>query len=713
MALRGRGESLSSRHRVISVFLAQGIIGALVVCWVTLEAKDTTRATLAALGDGGPALILIFFFHAAALALLRFPLTNLVYVSLVITCFISMFPLLGAVLSCWIAVLAVILTRVVGMMQIGPAKLDMTDPLFQWIRTFAFFGTYGMPVALAALLYEATGGEVPLMKIGGMSTMRMAVCGVALILVNNLVMFPVQLAYGYSVRKSLTLVAVDSSIYLLSVPYAITMTLSYAALGWPAVLALALTGVLANAVARNLAIARVATERQIQRLALLTNIGEAISLQLPINELLMTIYRECRKIIDASFFSIALIDDSTNELSFELDVHEGEILPKERIPIGDGLNSWVVLNGRPLVTGSVRDELALGIVAIDDGVHTESWLGVPMMAGDRVIGVVSVQSPKRNAFREEDVVLMTAIANQTAIAIENSQLYGDLEGLTFALEHRVQERTGELRDANLRLMAADRSKNQFLTNMSHELRTPLNSIIGFSDILLSNVQNELPPKFYGFLRNIRDAGGRLLELINDILELSKIEAGKMQLRVDWFDLRSALMEIEEPIRSRAGETGVSIALAVDTALPRVRLDEGRIRQVVFNLLANALELSSGGSAVTVAARHLSADRSPMAIDSVEIDVTAHGAGIPEAELARIFDEFFRTEGKRRSGRGGTGLGLSLARSLAELHLGSVTVSSPPGYGPSFRLQLPIDYEEAVRMRRMRHTVSRPLGDLSA
>src|SRR5262249_30273573 len=156
------------------------------------------------------------------------------------------------------------------------------------------------------------------------------------------------------------------------------------------------------------------------------------------------------------------------------------------------------------------------------------------------------------------LLLLTAIANQAGVAIENQRLYKDLEGLTHALEARVLERTNELRETNLRLLAADRSKNQFLANMSHELRTPLNSIIGFSGVLLENTRETLSARLYKFLENISVAGNHLLALINDILDLSKIEAGKMELRADEFDLRDTIPAVERVMRGFANEANVRI-----------------------------------------------------------------------------------------------------------------------------------------------------------
>jgi two-component system sensor histidine kinase/response regulator len=323
-----------------------------------------------------------------------------------------------------------------------------------------------------------------------------------------------------------------------------------------------------------------------------------------------------------------------------------------------------------------------------------------MIARDRVIGVISVESFKKNAFTPDDMLLLTAIANQAAVAIENAHLYKDLEGLTYALEQRVMERTNELRETNLRLLAADRSKNQFLANMSHELRTPLNSIIGFSSVLLENTGTTLPSRFYKFLENIHVAGNHLLDLINDILDLSKIEAGKMELRTDEFDLRDTIASVERVMKGFAAEAKVSISASIDPAVPRVRLDEGRLKQILFNLLSNAVKFSPRGGPVTISVRSITDSLSPLDVATVRIDVTDEGIGIAPDELQRIFDEFYQTEEGRRARRGGTGLGLSLTRNFVELHHGRIEVQSALGRGTCFTLYLPVDYDEAVPVIRV-------------
>jgi signal transduction histidine kinase len=685
----------SARRRTLTVFLTQGFAGLLLMVWVTWLRFDQTEVILHRLQPNAAGVILILIAFATTLALLKFELTELIFVSLVLTAYTVIIPILGVVMSSWLAVIVAGFARVLALKQIGPAKIETTDRFVEYVKTFGLFGTYGIPVVAAATLYEHLNGELPLAHATSLAATKIAFCGVVLSVTNILLMFRVAQSYGYSLRKILRLDGVDLAIYLLTVPYAVMTALSFAALGWSALIALAFSGSVAIGVARNLAKTRVKSLQQLQRIASLTNIGKTISLRYTTEELLNAIYNECKRSVDCTLFTIALLDESANELSFELDVRDDVRLPRERISLGEGLNSWVATHHEPLLIGSVADEKRIGVKAVVDTKPTESWLGVPMIARDRLIGVISVESFKKNAFTNDDMLLLTAIANQAAVAIENAHLYKDLEGLTYALEQRVLERTNELRETNLRLLAADRSKNQFLANMSHELRTPLNSIIGFSSVLLENTRAVVPQRLYKFLENIHVAGNHLLELINDILDLSKIEAGKMELRTDEFDLRETIASVERVMKGFAAEARVSITVSIEASVPMVRLDEGRLKQILFNLLSNAVKFSPDGGPVTIAVTSLPRTISPLAVDSVRIDVADQGIGIPPDELQRIFDEFYQTEEGRRARRGGTGLGLSLTRNFVELHHGRIEVQSVFGEGSCFSLYLPVDYDAAT------------------
>jgi signal transduction histidine kinase len=695
MALVAAAHDPSSRRRVIPVYLQHGAAGLLLLVAVTLVRAGDTSAILDALGPSAPLLIVLFFLFVFSLALLKFPLTEQIFVSLVITADMAMVPLLGVVLSAWLAAGAAVAQRVLAMLHIGPSKIDMRDAKLEWARTFSLFGTYGIPVIVATMCYEALGGRIPELTPSVAAAARMAAGSAILVAMNNLIVARVEHALGYSMATSFKLAVIDSSIYLITIPYAILTTFAYGSIGWGGVLAAAFTGVVANYVARKLAVTRGDRDQLIQRLTSLTNIGKTISLDCTQDELLTRIYIECTSVIDASLFSIALVEPSTNTLSFELNVEDGVTQKKEVLPIGEGLNSWVVIHRKPLLIGSSRDERKLGVHSYDDGVPTESWLGVPMVAHDRVVGVISIQSYRKNAFTQSDVVLLTAIANQAAVAIENTHLYKDLEGLNLALEQRVSERTNELRETNLRLVAADRSKNQFLANMSHELRTPLNAIIGFSTILLGATQTLLPARLFKFLENIRTAGSHLLDLINDILDLAKIESGKLAIEPESFDLRETVGTVERVIKGMAAEHDVTVVTRIEDGLSLVYLDEGRFKQILLNLLSNAVKFSPRGGFVYLNVTHLAAERSPLGCDTIRIDVEDRGIGIPPDELQHIFDEFYQATQSPSARKTGTGLGLSLARNFVELHRGTIGVVSEPGKGATFTIHLPRTYSAAL------------------
>src|SRR3954447_1770497 len=673
----------SSRRKLFVTLVLQGAAGLALLVTLTILRASQTAQIVRTLGPSATPLIAIFIAFALALSLLKFKLTHRIFVALGLIAATTMLPLLGVVISAWIAVAASATSRLLAIKQIGPNKSDLADPVIDYLRAFAQFATYGIPTMFAGTIYARIGGHAPLLAANWNEAARVAIAGVSLLLANHLMMKQVEAAYGYSVGKMIRVSIADGAIYALSLPFSVLMVMSYATLGAGAILGWAFTGVLLNWVARNLAVTREARDHLVDQLASLSNVGKTISLRFTIDELLMAIYKACRGAVDTTIFTIALYDESTNELACELDIREGEILPKFRVQLGHGLNSWVVRNGRLLNLAGSEQEAAFGIVAYDDGKPTESWLGVPMIARDRVIGAISVQSYRRNAFSTDDEILLTTIANQAAVALDNAQLFRDLEGMTTELERCVLDRTNELNETNIQLQSADRTKNQFLANMSHELRTPLNSIIGFSAVLLNAAKALLPARLFKFIENINIAGNHLLDLINDILDLSKIEAGRLELQPQPFDMRNTIASIERVAKGICSSADVTLLTSVDESLPTVVLDEGRTKQMLLNLISNAVKFSHPKSFVRLDVLHVPEER------AVKLVVQDTGIGMPPEELPRIFDQFYQIE-KQGSARQGTGLGLSLTKGFVEMHGGTIAVESTPGQGSRFMITLPVD-----------------------
>ena len=249
-----------------------------------------------------------------------------------------------------------------------------------------------------------------------------------------------------------------------------------------------------------------------------------------------------------------------------------------------------------------------------------------------------------------------------------------------SLATNVNRMNAELRRLYGELETASRHKSEFLANMSHELRTPLNAIIGFSQVLRQQLFGEVNEKQAEYLDDILSSGNHLLSLINDVLDLSKVEAGQVELEIADFSLREALERGVVMVRERATRNGVQLALELAPDVDLVRGDERRLRQVVFNLLSNAVKFTPAGGSVAVATARVDGE--------VNVSVTDTGPGIAPADRERIFEEFQQTDvgvGQRE----GTGLGLALSKRLVELHGGRIWVESERGHGSRFVFTMPL------------------------
>jgi signal transduction histidine kinase len=274
---------------------------------------------------------------------------------------------------------------------------------------------------------------------------------------------------------------------------------------------------------------------------------------------------------------------------------------------------------------------------------------------------VSRKAPGEFPSRVIDV--LTTFATQSALAIQNARLFREIE------------------DKGQQLEVANRHKSEFLANMSHELRTPLNAVIGFSEVLLERMFGEINDKQEEYLRDIYTSGKHLLSLINDILDLSKVEAGRMELELTTFNLPMAIENALTLVRTRAENHGIALELEIDPHLGDFRGDERKFKQILLNLLSNAVKFTSEGGRVAVHAT--------LANGTVEVAVTDTGIGIAEEDQARIFEEFQQAGPDHAGKREGTGLGLTLTRKFVELHGGTIWVKSQVGQGSTFTFALPV------------------------
>jgi signal transduction histidine kinase len=292
-----------------------------------------------------------------------------------------------------------------------------------------------------------------------------------------------------------------------------------------------------------------------------------------------------------------------------------------------------------------------------------SLLTVPILREQQIMGGLTVWRRQVGEFEPEVVKLLQTFATQSALAIHNARLFREIQAKGRELE------------------AANRHKSEFLANVSHELRTPLNAIIGFSEVLQERLFGELNEKQAEYTDDILSSGRHLLSLINDILDLSKIEAGRMELEVTTFYLPDAIENALLLIRERASRHGIKLDRAIDDRLGDFIGDERKVKQILVNLLTNAVKFTPEGGQIKVEAR--SGD------NAVIVSVTDTGIGIAKEDQEVIFEEFRQASGNYAQKREGTGLGLTLTRKFVEMHGGKIWVESEPGKGSTFTFTLPI------------------------
>jgi len=288
-------------------------------------------------------------------------------------------------------------------------------------------------------------------------------------------------------------------------------------------------------------------------------------------------------------------------------------------------------------------------------------VAAPLLLDDDLVGVLNLWRSEVRPFDERETTLLSAFAAHAAVAIQNAHLVRALE----------------LRSAELEV--AGRHKSEFLASMSHELRTPLNAVIGFSEVLLERMFGDLNERQEEYLRDILASGRHLLELLNDILDLSKVEAGALELEPSDFDVDAAIQNAASMMRERATSAGVRLVADPSPELPWLHADERRFMQVLLNLLSNAVKFTPEGGTVTVTAT----SDGPL----LEVRVQDTGVGIPATEHQRIFDSF-QQGGRSPRRQEGTGLGLTLSRRIVELHGGEIWVDSEVGRGSTFGFRLP-------------------------
>jgi signal transduction histidine kinase/CheY-like chemotaxis protein len=405
--------------------------------------------------------------------------------------------------------------------------------------------------------------------------------------------------------------------------------------------------------------------RKVEQLEALGEVGEVVSASLDLDQVLATIVTHAVQLSDTDGGSMLEFDDADQEFRVRATygTDDGLLaqLRQTRIDLTGTLVGRAAVQARPLQVPDLHEAvLDVHLRCLRDA-GWRSLVAVPMLRKGSIVGALVVRRKTPGGFSDETCELLQTFAAQSTLAILNARLFRELERKSAELE------------------VASRHKSEFLASMSHELRTPLNAVIGFSEVLLERMFGDLNERQEEYLRDIWSSGKHLLDLLSDILDLSKVEAGRMELDRSTFSVGEALDYGVASMRERALRNAIALDLEVDADIGLIDADERRFKQVLLNLISNAVKFTPHGGRVIVRAVR---DR-----DDLVVTVTDTGIGVPEEDRDRIFESF--QQGRRGAHHEGTGLGLNLSKRIVELLGGRMWLDSEVGAGSTFGFTVPV------------------------
>jgi signal transduction histidine kinase len=407
--------------------------------------------------------------------------------------------------------------------------------------------------------------------------------------------------------------------------------------------------------------------QSVKELRALGEVSQAVNSTLDLTTLLATIVAKAVQLSDTEAGAIYVYDEEREE--FRLRATHGmsatliDAIAGERIDLKDTTIGVAALHRAPVQLSDLNDAPRTAIQEAILNAGFRALLVVPLLRPEHIVGALVIRRRAPGSFAKVTIDLLETFASQSVLAIQNARLFSEIE------------------EKGRQLEMASQHKSQFLANMSHELRTPLNAILGYTELMLDQIYGAVPERMRGVLDRIQSNGRHLLGLINDVLDLSKIEAGQVTLSVADYSLEDVLQGVFAALESLARDKQIALQLDLPAPLPKARGDERRMKQVLLNLVGNAIKFTERGSILVAAG---------MRDKFFDISVRDTGPGIAAEEQEKIFEEFHQADNSATKGKSGTGLGLAIAKRIVELHGGHIWVESKFGEGATFFVRIPVN-----------------------
>jgi signal transduction histidine kinase len=415
--------------------------------------------------------------------------------------------------------------------------------------------------------------------------------------------------------------------------------------------------------------------RSVEELQALGEVSQAVSSTLDLQKVLATIVAHAVELSGTESGAIYEFDETSEEFELRATHRMSEELIQairdSGVKLGETAVGWAGVNREAVQIPDILEEPTYPTREIMKREGFRALLAVPLLREDRLIGGLVVRRRAPGQFQKETVDLLQTFATQSALAIQNARLFREIEAKGRELE------------------IASKHKSDFLANMSHELRTPLNAILGYTELIIDKIYGDVPENIQEVLERVEKNGRHLLGLINDVLDLSKIEAGQLLLSLDDYSMKEVVHTVFTSVESLAAEKNLELKVSVSPEVAHGKGDQQRISQVFLNLVGNAIKFTEAGE-VRVEATASN--------DNFVVSISDTGPGLSEADKQMIFEEFHQVDGSSTRKKGGTGLGLSIAKRIVEMHGGRIWVESTVGKGSTFWFTLPVRVERQREQR---------------